>query len=102
MSKPLASKVLFYFSETPHDKLLHIVGGLVGFMVAVVLMPPVWALAVAVIVGGLKEGYDWCNPDEHTPDRWDALATAAAASTSAALFDAMARMSLTIAQGDTE
>lgn len=66
--------ILKNLASVPHDKLLHIVAGLAATMKTA---KPAWALAAAVIVGGLKELYDLWQRHKHTPDPWDALATAA-------------------------
>lgn len=61
----------------PHDKLLHILGGMAIFMAAVPFAGPVWALALAGAAGVLKELHDMRRRDKHTPEVWDALATTA-------------------------
>lgn len=59
------------------DKLLHILAGLVVFMAGVPFAGPAWAFALAGAAGVLKELYDMRSRDKHTPDLWDAVATAA-------------------------
>lgn len=64
--------------KIPHDKLLHILGGLIVFIAALPFVGPAWALALATAVGALKELlYDLPRRDRHTPEVWDALATIA-------------------------
>ena len=59
------------------DKLLHILVGLAVFMCAVRFVGSAWAFAFAGAVGVLKELYDMRRRDTHTPELWDAVATAA-------------------------
>lgn len=62
--------------KLPQDKLLHLVVGLAIFIVTVPFAGPVWAFGLACVVGFVKELYDIRHRDKHTPDLWDAIATA--------------------------
>lgn len=63
--------------KLPQDKLLHILVGLAIFMAGVPFVGPAWAFALTGAVGVLKELYDTRHRDKHTPELWDAVATAA-------------------------
>jgi hypothetical protein len=69
--------MLSRLSSLPADKVLHFAAGVVLFAVALPFIGATYALAFAVIAGFAKELYDALHKDKHTPDIWDALATAA-------------------------
>lgn len=62
--------------DLPHDKALHLIGGVLIYTVAHFVSPAVGLIAVAVVAVG-KEIYDYFNRDRHTPELLDALATIA-------------------------
>lgn len=64
----------------PYDKALHLIGGAVLFLAALLChASPLVALAVVVVAAIAKELYDLAHRQAHTPDPWDAIYTAAAA-----------------------
>lgn len=63
-------------NKLPHDKALHIIVGVLAYMVFHFVSPVVGLAAAAVAAVG-KEVYDWFHRDRHTPDVWDAVATMA-------------------------
>lgn len=63
-------------NKLPHDKALHIIVGVLAYMVFH-FVSPVVGLAAAAIAAVGKEIYDYMNRDRHTPDVWDAVATMA-------------------------
>ena len=63
-------------NKLPHDKALHVIVGLLAYMVFHFVSPVAGLAATAVAAVG-KEIYDWFNRDRHTPDLWDAVATIA-------------------------
>lgn len=59
----------------PHDKCLHLIAGIVIFIVGSVLINPLFGLAMTAIVGAWKElVYDYYN-NNHTIDYKDFLYT---------------------------
>lgn len=60
--------------DLPHDKALHIIGGVLIYAVAHFVSPVVGLGAVAVAAVG-KEIYDYFNRDKQTPEVMDAVAT---------------------------
>ena len=60
--------------DLPHDKALHLIGGVFIYAVAHFVNPLVGLGAVVAVAFG-KEGYDYRHRDKHTPDLWDAVAT---------------------------
>ena len=73
MIETLLSKL----NSIPADKVYHFAGGAILFALALPFTGPVYAVAAVTIVGFAKEVYDSVNKESHTPDIWDALATAA-------------------------
>lgn len=64
--------------SVPRDKLLHILlGALISFSVG--LWEPWIGLAAGVVIGVLKEVYDYERPERHTADILDFWATAVGA-----------------------
>ena len=63
-------------NKLPHDKALHVIVGVLAYMVFHFVSPVVGLAAAAVAAVG-KEIYDYMNRDRHTPDVWDAVATMA-------------------------
>ena len=60
--------------DLPHDKVLHIIAGVVIYAAAHFVSPAVGLGAVAIAAVG-KEIYDYFNRDRHAPEVMDALAT---------------------------
>lgn len=61
----------------PADKVLHLAAGaLVAAVVLLLGLSAGDAFGAALVVGILKELYDMRHRDVHTPDVWDAAATA--------------------------
>lgn len=63
--------------QLPADKVAHFAGGTILFALAVPFIGAMYAVVAVTIIGFAKEVYDSVNKDTHTPDVWDALATAA-------------------------
>lgn len=64
----------------PYDKALHLIGGAVLFLTALLFgAPPAVAVGIVVVAAVAKELYDLAHRQAHTPDPWDAIYTAAAA-----------------------
>ena len=63
-------------NKLPHDKALHVIVGLLAYMVFHFMGIAVGLGVVAVLAVG-KEIHDWFHRDRHTPDIWDAVATMA-------------------------
>ena len=73
----MISTILTRLNSIPADKTAHFASGAVLFAVLLPFVGPVYAMASVTIIGFAKELYDALNKDKHTPDVWDALATAA-------------------------
>lgn len=73
----MIERILSKLNSIPADKVFHFAGGTILFALALPFTGPVYAVAAVTIVGFAKEVYDSVNKDTHTPDIWDALATAA-------------------------
>lgn len=65
-----------FLTNLPHDKALHVIVGVLAYMVFHFVSPIVGLIAATVAAIG-KEVYDYANRDRHTPDAWDAVATLA-------------------------
>jgi hypothetical protein len=72
--KPPSISGLMY--QVPADKANHFIYGLVLFIALTIARDPLFALALVVVVGIVKEVYDKVTATG-TPDFWDAVATAA-------------------------
>lgn len=73
----MIERTLSKLSSIPADKVLHFAGGTILFALVLPFTGPVYAVVAVTIVGFLKEVYDSLNKQSHTPDVWDAIATAA-------------------------
>ena len=73
----MIERILSKLNSIPTDKVFHFAGGSILFALALPFTGPVYAVAAVTIVGFAKEVYDSVNKDTHTPDIWDAVATAA-------------------------
>lgn len=73
----MIERILSKLNSIPADKVFHFAGGAILFAVLLPFTGPVYALAAVVVIGFAKELYDALNKESHTPDLWDALATAA-------------------------
>lgn len=73
----MIERILAKLNSIPADKVFHFTGGTILFALALPFTGPVYAVAAVTIVGFLKEVYDSLHKQSHTPDVWDALATAA-------------------------
>lgn len=58
----------------PHDKALHLIGGVLIYAAAHFVSPVIGLIAAAVAAVG-KEIYDYFNRDKHTPEVMDVVAT---------------------------
>jgi hypothetical protein len=72
--KPPSISGLMY--QVPADKANHFIYGLGLFISLTIARDPLFALALVVVVGIVKEVYDKVT-GTGTPDFWDAVATAA-------------------------
>ena len=68
----------------PHDKCLHVVAGVVGSILPILFYPwleslfsifQLLPLLTALVAGILKELYDYSNPENHSVEFYDILAT---------------------------
>lgn len=58
------------------DKIYHIIAGMLIYIVmSTILLSDVIALMTVVLIAVVKELYDAFNPEKHTADVYDALAT---------------------------
>lgn len=73
----MISTILSKLNSIPADKTAHFAVGTVLFAVLLPFLSPVYAVVGVTIIGFAKEFYDSLHKDKHTPDVWDALATAA-------------------------
>lgn len=73
----MISTILTRLNSIPADKTAHFAVGTVLFAVLLPFIGPLYAMVGVTIIGFAKELYDALNKDKHTPDVWDALATAA-------------------------
>lgn len=69
--------ILSKLNSIPADKVAHFAGGAILFALALPFTGAMYAVVAVTIIGFIKEGYDLLNKTKHTPDVWDALATAA-------------------------
>ena len=65
-------KILARLNAIPADKVAHCLGGVILFAIGQLFG---YGLLLAVVVGFLKEVYDYFHQDKHTPDVWDWVAT---------------------------
>jgi hypothetical protein len=63
-------------NSIPSDKVAHFASGSVLFALCLPFIAPSNALVLVILAGLLKELYDARHKDTHTPDIWDAVATA--------------------------
>lgn len=63
-------------NKLPHDKALHLIGGVVLFAVGHFFFGSAVGIGLAVVIGLLKEIWDWYSK-KGTPDGLDFVATAA-------------------------
>jgi hypothetical protein len=73
----MIERILSKLSSIPADKVMHCMMGVALFAVLLPFIGPVYAVAAVTGIGFAKELYDSVNKESHTPDIWDALATAA-------------------------
>ena len=69
----MLSNLLKKLGSIPQDKLLHIIAGVVIYLVSGLLVSPVMSLIIVVLVAIGKELWD--SLGNGTPDKWDAIAT---------------------------
>lgn len=72
----MIESILSKLNAIPADKTAHFASGAVLFALAVPFMGPVYAFAAVAAAGVAKELYDLLHKQTHTPDVWDAIATA--------------------------
>lgn len=65
-----------FLAKLPHDKALHLIGGVMLFALGNLLFGWQVGLGLAVVVGAAKEIWDWYSKTG-TPDGMDFIATAA-------------------------
>ena len=65
-------KILARLNSIPADKVAHCLGGVILFAIGQLFG---YGLLLAVVVGFIKEVYDYFHQDKHTPDVWDWFAT---------------------------
>lgn len=65
-----------FLAKLPHDKALHLIGGVLLFAVGNLFLGWQLGLGLAVFVGLAKELWDWYSK-KGTPDLMDFVATAA-------------------------
>jgi len=68
----MIEKILAFLNAIPADKIAHCLGGVILFAIGQLFG---YGLLLAVVVGFLKEVYDYFHQDKHTPDVWDWVAT---------------------------
>ncbi len=73
----MIERILSKLNSIPADKTAHFAMGVVLFAVLLPFISPMYAAVAVTIIGFAKEAYDSVNKESHTPDVWDALATAA-------------------------
>lgn len=73
----MIERILSKLNSIPADKVAHFTGGTILFALALPFLGGMYSVVAVAIVGFAKEVYDSVNKDTHTPDVWDALATAA-------------------------
>ena len=67
--------ILSKLNAIPADKVAHFASGTILYAALLPFVGSSLALSVIVMVAVAKEIYDSCNPDKHTADLWDAVAT---------------------------
>lgn len=73
----MIESILSKLNSIPADKVYHFAGGAILFALALPFLGGMYSVVAVAIVGFAKEVYDTLHKDNHTPDVWDALATAA-------------------------
>lgn len=68
----MIEQILTRLNAIPVDKIYHCLGGVILFAIGQLFG---YGLLLAVVVGFLKEVYDYFHQDKHTPDVWDWIAT---------------------------
>jgi len=71
----MLEKLLSKLGKIPHDKALHALGGIIIYSTLIMFIPNLIALIVVLVIATLKEVYDYYNPDKHTADLNDIIAT---------------------------
>lgn len=71
----ILESILSKLNALPADKVMHFASGTVLYAALLPFVGSSLALSVIVMIAVAKEIYDSCNPDKHTADVWDALAT---------------------------
>ena len=65
-----------FLMRIPHDKMGHMIAGVLVFLLALLLGVTIWiAMGVVLAVAVGKEIYDYFHPKIHTADPLDAIAT---------------------------
>lgn len=67
--------ILSKLNAIPADKVAHFASGVVLYAGLLPFVGSSLALSVVIMAAVAKEIYDSCNPDKHTADMWDAVAT---------------------------
>lgn len=73
----MIERILSKLNSIPADKVAHFTVGVILFALALPFLGGMYSVVAVAIVGFAKEVYDTLHKDNHTPDIWDALATAA-------------------------
>jgi len=71
----MVERILNKLNSLPHDKALHAFYGLALYGLLNIFLPCYYVAAFIVALALGKEIYDLLNPDKHTTDPFDALAT---------------------------
>ena len=75
MIEAILSKLFASLNAIPADKVMHFASGTILYAALLPFVGSSLALSVIVMIAVAKEIYDSCNPDKHTADMWDAVAT---------------------------
>jgi hypothetical protein len=73
----MIERILSMLNSIPADKVAHFAVGSILFALALPFTGAMYAVAAVAIIGFIKECYDLMSKAKHTPDVWDAMATAA-------------------------
>lgn len=73
----MIERILSKLNSIPADKVAHFTVGVILFAVLLPFLGGMYSVVAVAIVGFAKEFYDSLHKESHTPDVWDAVATAA-------------------------
>ena len=72
----MIESIINKLNSIPSDQVYHFAGGVLLVAATVPFVGVLSGFLTVVIIGAAKEGYDYLHRDKHTPDVWDAVATA--------------------------